>query len=127
MRLCIPTEDAAGLTARISDHFGSAGWFTLVDSETGAVRSVANPHHEHRPGTCDAARSISGLGAGAVVCIGVGRRAFASLRQAGIPVYLTESSSVADALAEFRMDILLPLAEEEACSGGRGLGRHHRH
>lgn len=127
MRLCIPTEDDAGLTARISGHFGAARWFTLIDSETGTTRSVANREHGHRPGSCDAADSISGLGAEAVVCVGMGRRAFASMRRAGLPVYVTQSSTVGDAVAEFEMDILSPLLDEEACSGGRGLGAHHRH
>jgi len=127
VKLCIPTEDDTGLTARISDHFGSARWFTLVDSETGSTRSVSNREHGHRPGTCDAAESISGLGVEAVVCFGFGRRAFQSMRRAGIPVYLTQSSSVGEAVEEFNMDILMPLLEEEACSGGRGLGRHHGH
>ena len=127
MKLCIPTEDDTGLTGRISAHFGSARWFTLVDSETGTTRSVPNREHQHRPGTCDAAESISGLGVEAVVCFGFGRRAFQSMRRAGIPVYLTQSSSVREALEEFNMDLLMPLLEEEACSGGRGLGRHHGH
>ncbi|MFC1530802.1 NifB/NifX family molybdenum-iron cluster-binding protein [Gemmatimonadota bacterium] len=127
MKLCIPTEDDAGLTGRISAHFGSARWFTLVDSETGATRSVSNREHGHRPGTCDAAESVSGLGVEAVVAFGFGRRAFQSMRQAGIPVYLTQSSSVGEAVEEFKMDLLMPLLEEEACSGGQGLGRHHRH
>ncbi|MDP2471362.1 MAG: NifB/NifX family molybdenum-iron cluster-binding protein [Candidatus Palauibacterales bacterium] len=127
MQLCIPTEDDTGLTGRISAHFGSARWFTLVDTESGTARSVANRDFGHRPGTCDGAESISGLGVEAVVCSGFGRRAFRSMRSAGIPVYLTRSSTVREAVAEFNMDLLPLLIEEEACSGGRGLGRHHGH
>ena len=126
MKLCIPTEDDAGLTGRISAHFGSARWFTLVDSKTGVTRSVSNREHGHRPGTCDAADSISGLGVEVVVASGFGRRAFHSMRRAGIPVYITDSSSVGEAVEEFRLDLLMPLREEEACSGGRGLGMRHR-
>ncbi len=48
------------------------------------------------------------------------------MRQAGIPVYVTDSSSVGEAVEEFKLDLLMPLLEEEACSGGRGLGRRHR-
>jgi len=127
MRLCIPTEDDAGLTARISAHFGSAPRFTIVDSDTGAARSVPNREHGHRPGTCDAAGSISGLDVEAVVCGGFGRRALHSMRRAGIPVYLTGSASVEEAVEEFRMDRLVPLLEDQACSGGRSLGRCHEH
>ena len=127
MKLCIPTEDDAGLTARISAHFGSAPRFTLVDSETGAARSVPNPEHGHRPGTCNAAGSIAGLDVEAVVCGGFGLRALHSMHRSGIPVYLTMSSSVGEALEEFKMDHLVPLLEEQACPGGHGLGRCHGH
>jgi hypothetical protein len=48
------------------------------------------------------------------------------MKRAGLPVYLTESSTVGEAVAEFEMDILLQLLDEEACSGGQGLGAHHR-
>lgn len=123
----MPTEDEAGLTARISEHFGGSRWFTLVNSDTGATRSMPNRERGHRPGTCDAARSIADLGAQAVVCIGMGRRAFQSMRRAGIPVYLTRSPSVGEAVEEFKLDILTPLLDEEACAGGRGLGRRHGH
>jgi predicted Fe-Mo cluster-binding NifX family protein len=124
-KLCIPTEDDSGLTGRISAHFGSAPWFTLVDSGTGAVRTTANREHSHQPGHCDAAESIFGLGVEAVVCSGLGRRAFHSMQRAGIQVYLTESPSVGEALEEFKLDILATLQEEQACSGGHGFGRHH--
>ncbi len=125
MKLCIPTEDDGGLAGRISDHFGSARWFTVIDIETGTTRSVSNQEHGHRPGACDAAESISSLGVEAVVCAGIGRRAFHSMRRAGIPMYVTENSNVGEAVEEFRMDLLMPVLEEEACSGGRGLGRRH--
>jgi len=125
MRLCIPTQDDAGLAARISGHFGSAPWFTIVESESGVTHSVPNREHAHRPGTCDAAGSISKLKVDAVVASGLGRRAFQSIRAAGIPVYLTQSASVGEAIQEFNMDVLMPLLEEQACSGGQGRGCHH--
>ena len=127
MKVCIPTEDNAGLTARISPHFGSAPWFTFVDTESGNTRSVPNLEHEHQPGTCDAAGSIAGMDVEAVVCGGFGRRAFRSMRETGIPVYVTESPSVGDAVEAFRRDLLVQLLEEDACSGGHGRGRHHHH
>ena len=125
MKLCIPTQDDAGLAARISGHFGSTPWFTIVESETGVTHPVPNRGHAHRPGTCDAAGSISKLEVDAVVAAGLGRRAVQSLRAAGIPVYLTQSSSVGEAVEEFNMDILMPSLEDQACSGGQGFGCHH--
>ena len=127
MKICIPTVDEAGRASRISDHFGSARWLTLVDSVTGEARSVANRDRGHVPGSCDAADSLSGLGAEAVICMGIGRRALGSLTRAGIQVFVTESGTVGEAVAEYEMDILAPLVDEDACRGGRRFGVHHRH
>ena len=63
------------------DHFGSAPFFTFIDTETMAVEAVRNGGASHVHGAC---RPLDFLGARpveAVVCRGLGRRAFS--RQAG--------------------------------------------
>jgi hypothetical protein len=37
MKICIPTHDERGLQSEVFGHFGSAPFFTLVDSESGEV------------------------------------------------------------------------------------------
>ena len=125
MRLCIPTEDDTGLSGRLSSHFGSAPYFTLVDSETGDVQVVSNLHAEHEPGACVSAQALMGYGVGAVVCRGLGRRAFGRLRDMGLPVFVAEAGEASDALEAFRAGRLARLTSEMACHGGRGQGRHH--
>lgn len=51
MLACIPTEDDTGLEARICGHFGSAPFFTLVDTESRAIRIVSNGNTHHAHGT----------------------------------------------------------------------------
>ena len=125
MRLCIPTENDTGLAGRISSHFGSAPYFTLVDSETGDVQVVSNVHAEHEPGACVSAQSLMTLGVGAVVCRGLGRRAFGRLRDMGLPVFVSYDEEASDALEAFRAGRLARLTSEAACHGGQGRGRHH--
>lgn len=127
MKLCIPTDDDQGLAGQLSSHFGSAPYFTLVDSETGDVRVVLNVHAEHEPGACVSAQALMGYGVGAVICRGLGRRAFGRLRVMGLPVYVAEDEEVADALEAFRAGRLARLTSEAACHGGRGGGHHHHH
>jgi len=122
MRLCLPTIHDLGRTALLSDHFGSAAYFTLVDSESGATEVIANHHAEHAPGSCDAARGIAGHNVDAVVCRGLGRRALAKLESAGIPVFVAEASIVADAVEAFAAGRLRRLSAQAACAGGHG---HH--
>jgi len=127
MKLCIPTEDDRGLAGRLSAHFGSAPYLTLVDSETGDVEVVSNRQPDHEPGACTSAEKLKGYGVEAVVCQGLGRRAFGRLEDAGLPVFVAEAGSASDALEAFRAGRLPRLTEEAACQGGRGRGRHHHH
>jgi predicted Fe-Mo cluster-binding NifX family protein len=125
MRLCIPTDTDLGLDAPISAHFGSAPYLTLVDSESRAVQVVVNREAHHAPGTCEAARSLPAYDVRAVVCLGLGRRAFAGLQRLGIEVFVTgavHARAAADAFREGRLRELSPAA---ACAGGRGGGHGH--
>ena len=121
MRVCMPTVHDRGHAAPLANHFGSAPYFTLVDSESGATEIIPNTHARHAPGNCDAARSIGACHVDAVVCLGLGRRALASLEQAGIPVFVSSAGTVAGALDAFVAGRLPRLHAEAACGGGRGL------
>jgi predicted Fe-Mo cluster-binding NifX family protein len=118
MRLCIPTDDDSGLDAPIAGHFGSAPYFTLVDSDTGTVEVVPNHHAHHRPGTCASADDLPARGVGAVLCVGLGRRALGRLQESGIAVFVTAAGSAGPAVEAFRAGRVVPLARESACHGG---------
>ena len=120
MRLCIPTQDDAGLEARLAGHFGSARWYTIVESESGACEAVSNARARHEHGSCEAASHMGAGSVDAVICCGLGRRAYEGLAAAGIPVYVTDAAVVSSALEDFRAGRLAPLAAEAACHGGHG-------
>jgi predicted Fe-Mo cluster-binding NifX family protein len=122
MRLCIPTDTNRGLDAPISAHFGSAPYFTLVDSDSGAAEVVANRYAHHAPGTCEAAKGLPAHGVGAVVCLSLGRRAFAGLRKIGVDVFVTDAGYAGAATEAFRAGRVRALTTEEACQGGRHAG-----
>jgi predicted Fe-Mo cluster-binding NifX family protein len=121
MRLCLPTTDDRGRHATLSDHFGSAPYFTIVDSESGAVDAVPNYHARHQPGSCEAAKGLETHRIDAVVCLGLGRRALSGLEHAGIQVFVTSAGDVDGAVEAFRSGRLVPLTAEAACGGGRRL------
>lgn len=121
MRLCIPTLDDRGLEGRLSAHLGSAPYFTLIESDTGDVRVLANLYGQHEVGNCRTADALQDHGVEAVVCRGLGRRAFSRLRDIGIPVYSSDDDDAAAALHAFRVGRLRPLTSEAACH----RGRHH--
>ncbi len=102
MRICLPTTSAAGLAARLSPHFGRAPFFTLVETDTGAVDVIANTHQHHEHGHCDPIGALGDVAAEAVVCRGVGAHALLLLEQRGLPAYLTEEWTVESAVHAFR-------------------------
>lgn len=124
MKLCIPSTNEAGLDARVSPHFGSAPWYTLVDTETGAVEPLANAHARHEHGQCQPTRGLEGLGIGAVVCRGLGGRALARLEAAGMAVFVTEAFTVGAAVEAFREGRVARMTAAEAC---QDHGGHHEH
>lgn len=124
MRLCLPTLDDRGREAALAEHFGSAPYFTLVDSKTGQLQVVANRTTDHAPFTCDAVEALGTQDVAAVICLGLGRRAFAGLRDSGISVFVTDATRVGEAVDDFRNDRLRRMTEAGACRGGHHKGRH---
>jgi predicted Fe-Mo cluster-binding NifX family protein len=128
MKICIPTVDADGLDARISDHFGSAPFYTLVDSDTGMLktrRNVQHGHgHGHRHGACRALNQIGPDDCDAVACRGLGRGAMASLGQSGLKVYVADGEKVSDVVEAARSGSLRRPPKDEILCGGH---RHHGH
>jgi predicted Fe-Mo cluster-binding NifX family protein len=119
MKLCLPTVNEQGLTGRLSPHFGSAPFFTVVDTETNAVEVVSNGHAQHEHGTCMPTAALAARDVDAVACRGLGRHAFAALEASGIAVYWTEEWGVAGALEAFRAGRLARMVSEQVCHGGR--------
>ena len=116
MKIAIPTIDDRGLAAVLSEHFGQSSFFTVVDSETGEVRSERNTGQHHGGGSTPA-EIIVDAGAGLVLCAGLGRRAVARFREAGIQVFMGAQGTVQDALNAHREGKLEPATEEAACHG----------
>lgn len=118
MRLCMPTVNERGLTARLSPHFGSAPYQTLIDTDTREAAVLVNEHAQHEHGRCSPLKGLEGRAIDAVVCRGLGLRALGALNMAGIQVLVTERWTVADALEEFRKGRLAFMTPEAACEGG---------
>jgi predicted Fe-Mo cluster-binding NifX family protein len=127
MRICIPTMDDQAQEALLSPHFGSAPFFTIIDSDTESFQVVTNRRASHAPGTCEAVRSLQEMAINVVICPGLGRRALASLQESGIAVFTSTAPNVAQAVAAYRGGLLAPLTAEAACQGGRHAGGHCTH
>jgi predicted Fe-Mo cluster-binding NifX family protein len=129
--MCIPTRDERGMQSEVFDHFGSAPFFTLVDSESGqvVVKHNTNVHHGH--GGCHPLRQFGLQSIDAVVCQAMGRKAVASLKEAGVQVFVLDEDAgrtVQSVVAAAREERLKPFSENDACQGrghGHGPGGCH--
>jgi len=127
MRLCIPTMNERGLEAPLSAHFGSAPYYTVVETETGKIQVSANARAEHEHGHCQPVAGIADLAPDAVLCMGLGRRALDRLQEAGIQVFMARATQVSQALSQFQSGELEPFTMDGTCCGGHGHGHGHDH
>lgn len=127
MKICIPTEDDAGLNGILAGHFGRAPFFTVVDRVTNTAEVIANGAADHSHGHCNPLEAISRSGAEVVICRGLGRGALVRLYEAGVPVFVTDEERVSGAVASFESSRLTNPSLESACAGGGCHGDAHHH
>lgn len=113
-KICIPTEGAGGLEARVGEHFGRVPTFTIFDTESGSVRVVPNTS-EHMGGQGLPADLLAEMGIDVVLCRGLGRRAIGILSQRGIHVSIGFDGRAGEALDAWKQGKTNPIGEESAC------------
>ena len=49
MKVIVPLDEQAGKTSRMSEHFGSAPFYAVADTEAGSFEIIQNTsiHHDH--------------------------------------------------------------------------------
>ena len=125
MKICIPTMDNRGKEGMPSDHFGSAPFFTFVDTETGEYEAVRNGGSSHVHGACQPQKYLGTRPVDAIICRGLGRRAFSRLADAGIEVFVTLEKNAEETVVALEDGRLRPLSSEEACHGHDHGGSGH--
>ena len=100
-------------------HFGRAKHFILADTATGDAQAHDNtPNLQARQGAgVQAAETVAGLGAAAVITGSVGPKAYRALQAAGIKIALVEAVCPGtEALRRF-MDNELPVLDKPNSEG----------
>jgi len=117
MLACIPTNGETGLDDSVHDHFGSAPFFTLYDTEADKVTVLANRNAHHDHGTCHPMNQLAHYRIDCVVCAGLGRRAIEALNSEGIKVYQAESKTVGELVQDIKAEKLTEIDPSKACRG----------
>ena len=122
MRIVIPTLDKNGLDAQLSEHFGRAPYFTVVDvDENGCVtdqKTIAN-ESEHFGGVGNPPDRILQFKPNALVTYGMGPKALNIFQDAKVAVLRANANTVREIIAAYNKDQLEELTE------GCHEARHH--
>jgi predicted Fe-Mo cluster-binding NifX family protein len=115
MNICIPVIEDQGVKSRISDHFGSAPCFLIVDTDSELCRSIPNRNQHHDHGMCRPLASLEGEALDGIVVAGIGMGALGKLQFAGFQVFRAEQATVEETLAAFKAGQLRPMTPGATC------------
>jgi predicted Fe-Mo cluster-binding NifX family protein len=113
------------LNEQVFNHFGSASYFTIYDTDSKTHEIIENDNRHHSHGGCQPLNALSGHKVDAVLTGGMGRRAIELFNNAGIRVFLLEGGSVAEAIEKFEANQLEELDPGSGCSGHGHQGGCH--
>ena len=113
-RLVVPVLDDRGLNAQLSEHFGRAPFFAVIDvaddGQIVAQQAVANTS-EHFGGVGRPPDRILQLRPSALITFGIGPRALAIFQQARVAVLRANANTVKAVIAAYAQDQLEELTE----------------
>ncbi|MBU1172902.1 MAG: NifB/NifX family molybdenum-iron cluster-binding protein [Proteobacteria bacterium] len=117
MKVAFPTQVNQGMDSIVFEHFGSANFFILVDSETQDMDVVLNQDLNHQHGQCQPLKALGGRQVDAVVVGGIGGTAMGKLTKNGKKVYRAVEGSVKENLGRLKSGTLNEFMPFEVCGG----------
>ena len=119
VKVCVPTMGQRGMDDYVSEHFGRAPTFTVVDMNTKGVKVLPNTS-EHMGGFGKPPEIMANAGVEVMLCGGLGPMAIQMFEQFGIEVYVGASGTVRDAVQAWQAGRLQEATDKNAC-------KMHRH
>lgn len=127
MKIAFPTEVNLGMDSLVFEHFGSANFFVIVDSDTENMDVILNQDLNHQHGQCQPLKAIGGREIDAVVVGGIGGTAMTKLKNSGKTVFKAAKGTVKENLALFKSGNLSEFMPFDMCGahGKDGECGHH--
>ncbi|MDY6863212.1 MAG: NifB/NifX family molybdenum-iron cluster-binding protein [Thermodesulfobacteriota bacterium] len=117
MKIAFPTQENNGIESTVHDHFGSARFFIIVDSETGDSKTISNQDINHTHNNCQPLLAIGNNRVDAVVTGGIGAGAISKLTEAGIISYRAVEGTVSENLKLINSGKLPKFSLDHTCTG----------
>lgn len=118
VKISIPTMGHRGLEEYVSEHFGRAPTFTIVDLKTHEVNVIPNTS-QHMGGKGYPPEIMARQGVEVMICSGLGPRAIDFFERLGIEVYIGAHGTVREAIKEWQAGKLQMATDENACKAHR--------
>jgi predicted Fe-Mo cluster-binding NifX family protein len=118
-KIAIPSMSEKGLESDVCAHFGSCEYFTIIDVDGAAIKSIdaisnGTPGAEHN---CAApAVLLKSHDVNIVLVSGIGGRPLMSLNEKMIKVFAGAVGQVSDAVEDYNAGLLQELATQGTCN-----------
>ena len=123
MKICIPVKENNGLESIPYNHFGSAPFFLVVDTETNDVTAINNGDLNHEHGKCQPIKAIGGADIDVVLVLGIGAGAINKLNSMGVKVFKANPTSLKENIDLFNDNKLIEFSPANSCTG-HNCGHH---
>lgn len=113
-RIVIPVLDESGLNARLSEHFGRAPYFAVIDlDENGIILNLRTESNvsEHFGGTGRPPDRILQFQPNALITYGMGSRALSIFQDACVAVLRANGNTVKEVVTAYTKNELVELTE----------------
>lgn len=117
MKIAFPSETNAGLESPVFNHFGSANFFIVVDSDTNQVDIILNQDLDHQHGKCQPLKALGGKDVDAVVVGGIGGSAMNKLKKGGATIYRAVEGTVGENFELLKSGKLSEFMPFDVCGG----------
>ncbi|MBN1824912.1 MAG: NifB/NifX family molybdenum-iron cluster-binding protein [Candidatus Eisenbacteria bacterium] len=118
MKLCFPVLEDRGLEGIPHEHFGTAPYFFLCDTESEETSLIDNRGAHQAHGGCAPVDTLQQASVEAVIVGGIGPRAVARFQAAGVRVFRAVPGTIGDHVDLVRENRLPEWGSSDSCGGG---------
>lgn len=117
MKAAFPTNNENGLQSEVYNHFGSAAFFILVNTETQTYEVLENEDRDHLHGQCQPLKALGDIKTDAIVMGGIGKGALGKLLAGGVKTYRAVEGTVQENLDLLNGGKLAEFLPGQTCKG----------
>lgn len=125
MKICIPVKENKGLDSIPYNHFGSAPFFLIYDTDKEEIKEINNTDVNHEHGKCQPLKGLSGEEVDVILLGGIGARALMKLNNAGIKAYKATNETLFNNIEQFKNNKLVEYTPSLSCSHEHNHGCSH--